>query len=59
VDDEWAIMGDVDPELARRTRTALAREIEGAGVPVAGTHFEGMRFGRLLPGDSGRQWVVP
>jgi len=59
VDDEWAILGDVDPALARRTRTALAREIEGTGVPVAGVHFPGMRFGRLLPGEGGRRWVVP
>jgi glyoxylase-like metal-dependent hydrolase (beta-lactamase superfamily II) len=59
VDDEWAILGDVDPDLARRTRTALAMEIEGTGVPVAGVHFPGMRFGRLLPGEGGRRWVVP
>jgi glyoxylase-like metal-dependent hydrolase (beta-lactamase superfamily II) len=59
VDDEWAILGDVDPALARRTRTALAREIEDTGVPVAGVHFPGMRFGRLLSGQGGRRWVVP
>jgi glyoxylase-like metal-dependent hydrolase (beta-lactamase superfamily II) len=59
VDDEWAILGDVDPALARRTRTVLAREIEDTGVPVAGVHFPGMRFGRLLSGQGGRRWVVP
>jgi glyoxylase-like metal-dependent hydrolase (beta-lactamase superfamily II) len=59
VDDEWAILGDVDPDLARRTRTALAREIESTAVRVAGVHFPGMRFGRLLPGEGGRRWVVP
>jgi glyoxylase-like metal-dependent hydrolase (beta-lactamase superfamily II) len=59
VDDEWAILGDVDPVLARRTRTALAREIENTGVPVAGVHFPGMRFGRLVSGQGGRRWVVP
>jgi glyoxylase-like metal-dependent hydrolase (beta-lactamase superfamily II) len=59
VDDEWAILGDVDPALARRTRTALAREIEDTGVPVAGVHFPGMSFGRLLSGRGGRRWVVP
>jgi glyoxylase-like metal-dependent hydrolase (beta-lactamase superfamily II) len=58
VDDEWAIMGDVDPALARRTRTALAQEIEGTGVPVAGVHFPGMRFGRLVSGEGARRWVV-
>ena len=59
VDDEWAIIGDVDEALARRTRTALAREMEGEGVLAAGIHFPGMRFGRLLSGEGGRRWVVP
>ena len=36
LDDEWAGMGDVDPELAKRTRNALARELEGTDVPVGG-----------------------
>jgi glyoxylase-like metal-dependent hydrolase (beta-lactamase superfamily II) len=58
VDDEWAGMGDVDPELARRTRMALAREIEGTDVPVAGAHFVGMQFGRLLAAQGRRWWVV-
>jgi len=58
VDDEWAGMGDVDPELAKRTRIALAREIEGKDLPVAAAHFPGMQFGRLLVGEGRRQWVV-
>jgi glyoxylase-like metal-dependent hydrolase (beta-lactamase superfamily II) len=39
IEEEWAGMGDVDPELARRTRIALARELEGSDVPVAAAHF--------------------
>jgi glyoxylase-like metal-dependent hydrolase (beta-lactamase superfamily II) len=58
MDDEWAGMGDVDPELAKRTRIALAREIEGKDVPVAAAHFPGLQFGRLLAGEGRRQWVV-
>ncbi len=58
VDDEWAGMSDVDPKLARRTRLALARELEGSDVPVAGAHFAGMQFGRLLPAEGQRRWVV-
>lgn len=58
-DDEWAGLGDVDPELAKRTRTALAREIEGSNVPVAAAHFPGMSFGRLLKAEGKRQWVIP
>jgi glyoxylase-like metal-dependent hydrolase (beta-lactamase superfamily II) len=58
LDDEWASIGDVDEELARRTRVALAREYEGSDVPLVGAHFPGMRFGRLLPGRGRRYWVV-
>ena len=57
IDDEWASIGDVDPELAKRTRIALAREIEGTDVPVAAAHFPGLQFGRLLPGQGTRRWV--
>ena len=57
LDDEWAGLGDVDAELAKRTRVALARELEGADVPVAAAHFPGMQFGRLLAGSGTRHWV--
>jgi glyoxylase-like metal-dependent hydrolase (beta-lactamase superfamily II) len=58
LDDEWAGLGDVDPELAKRTRNALAREIEGTDTPVAAAHFPGMVFGRLLAANGRRSWVV-
>lgn len=62
VDDEWDAMFDVDPELARRTRVALNRELEGSDIPVAAAHFPDLRFGRLLPAGDGegraRRWVV-
>ena len=51
--DDWDMMADVDPPLARRTREAFARELEGTAVPFAAAHFPGLRFGRLL---SGRSW---
>ena len=57
LDDEWAGMGDLDPVLAARTREAMAREIEGGQVPVAGAHFPGMQFGRLLRAEGKRSWV--
>lgn len=56
VDDEWEAMFDVDPELARRTRTKLNRELEGSDIPVAAAHFDGLAFGRLLAGQSRRRW---
>ena len=55
LDDEWAGMSDVDPELAKRTRDALARELEGTDVPVAAAHFPGLQFGRLLVAEGKRQ----
>jgi glyoxylase-like metal-dependent hydrolase (beta-lactamase superfamily II) len=58
VDDEWTGLGDVDPELAKRTRNALAREIEGTDTPVAAAHFPGMVFGRLLAANGRRSWLV-
>jgi glyoxylase-like metal-dependent hydrolase (beta-lactamase superfamily II) len=57
IDDEWSGLGDTDPELARRTRNALAREIEGTETPVAAAHFPGMVFGRLLRAEGRRQWL--
>ena len=56
VDDEWAGIYDVDPDLAQRTRLALTREIEGGQVEVAAAHFPDLRFGRLLPGVGRRYW---
>jgi glyoxylase-like metal-dependent hydrolase (beta-lactamase superfamily II) len=58
LDDEWAGMMDVDPALAKRTRVALAREIEGQDVPIAAAHFPDLKFGRLLLGEGQRRWVV-
>jgi len=58
VDEEWGSLGDVDPVLARRTKELLARELEGADLPAAASHFPGMRFGRLLFAQGRRNWVV-
>ncbi len=58
LDDEWAGVGDVDPELAHRTRVALTRELEGTDTPLAAAHFPGLIFGRLLKGEGRRNWVV-
>ena len=58
LDDEWAGLGDVDPSLAKQTRNALAREIEGTNTPVTAAHFPGMVFGRLLAANGRRSWVV-
>lgn len=56
IEDDWEAIVDVDPVLARRTRESLAREIEGKDVPLAASHFPGLQFGRLLPGEGTRSW---
>jgi len=58
LEPEWEALSDVDPDLARRTREALAREYEGTDVPMAASHFAGMQFGRLLAAEGRRQWVI-
>jgi glyoxylase-like metal-dependent hydrolase (beta-lactamase superfamily II) len=57
IENEWEAIFDVDPALARRTREALAKELEGSNVPVAAAHFPGLRFGRLLGGRGRRHWT--
>jgi glyoxylase-like metal-dependent hydrolase (beta-lactamase superfamily II) len=56
MENEWEAVVDVDPALARQTREALAKELEGSDVPVAAAHFPGLRFGRLLAGTGQRHW---
>jgi glyoxylase-like metal-dependent hydrolase (beta-lactamase superfamily II) len=58
LDDEWATMGDVDSEMAKATRTRLARELEGTETLVGAAHFPGLQFGRLLVGEPRRRWAA-
>lgn len=53
----WQSIGDVDPELARRTRERLFRELEDGATVGAGAHFPELRFGRVLVGR-GRRWFT-
>ena len=57
VDDEWTAIGDVDPDLARRTRAIWTREASGDRTITAAPHFPGMQMGRLLGGSGSRTWV--
>jgi len=58
-EDDWEAVFDVDPIMARRTREALARELEGSNTAVGAAHFPGLAFGRLLAGKGQRSWLVP
>jgi glyoxylase-like metal-dependent hydrolase (beta-lactamase superfamily II) len=53
--DDWEMIGDVDRQLAQRTREALAKELEGSDLPAAATHFPGLKFGRLLTAQGRRR----
>ncbi|MBW8824814.1 MAG: MBL fold metallo-hydrolase [Acidobacteria bacterium] len=54
---DWEAMADMDQALARTTRAALLREVNGDDL-VGAPHFPGLEFGRLLPGEGARQWLV-
>lgn len=47
-DRDWRAVFDEDPELASATRNHLADEIADSGDLVAGAHFPGLLFGRLI-----------
>lgn len=51
---DFYAMSDVDPALARRTREALWRELEGSDTLVGAAHFPGLEFGRILSGHGRR-----
>jgi glyoxylase-like metal-dependent hydrolase (beta-lactamase superfamily II) len=56
-DGDWQCIGDVDPVLAARTKAAYLREMADGTVLGAGSHFPGLRFGRLLQGESRTGWT--
>ena len=58
LEEEWEGLGDVDPDLARRTRNACAQQLEGTGAYVSGAHFPELSFGRLVKAEGRRRWVV-
>jgi glyoxylase-like metal-dependent hydrolase (beta-lactamase superfamily II) len=55
---DFYALSDVDPALAKRTREAVWREVEGTADVVAGAHFPELQFGRVLAG-AGRRWFTP
>jgi len=57
VDNEFAIMSDIDPAMAKRSKDILRQELEGTNVHVSSSHFPGLEFGRLLKGEGKRYWA--
>jgi glyoxylase-like metal-dependent hydrolase (beta-lactamase superfamily II) len=57
---DFYVLSDVDPSLAKRTREALWRELEGTSALVTAAHFPGLEFGRVLAGAGKRYFsAVP
>jgi glyoxylase-like metal-dependent hydrolase (beta-lactamase superfamily II) len=53
----WHSISDVDPDLARRVREHLFRELEDDNTLGSGAHFPELQFGRVLAGQ-GRRWLA-
>lgn len=55
-ESRWAFRFDVDPDLATATRERVLKEAEDGRTLVAGGHFAGHVFGRVLPPQARRVW---
>jgi glyoxylase-like metal-dependent hydrolase (beta-lactamase superfamily II) len=55
---DFAIISDMDRDLASRTREAVWRELEGTPGLVGAAHFPGLQLGRVLPGQGRRYFQV-
>ena len=53
----WACVADVDPELGKRAREKLWRELEDPSTVGGGGHFGEFTFGRLMQGQGQRRFV--
>jgi glyoxylase-like metal-dependent hydrolase (beta-lactamase superfamily II) len=56
VHSEWSFLFDTDPDLAAATREKLLGELEDPETLLAGGHFAGQVFGRVLPPVARRAW---
>jgi len=55
---DFAIISDMDRDLASRTREAMWRELEGTPGLVGAAHFPGLQLGRVLPGEGRRYFQI-
>jgi glyoxylase-like metal-dependent hydrolase (beta-lactamase superfamily II) len=56
-ESDWSFLFDHDAQQARRTRERLLEQLEDPATIVAGGHFAGHVFGRVLPPRSRRDWA--
>jgi glyoxylase-like metal-dependent hydrolase (beta-lactamase superfamily II) len=55
---DWEAVFDVDPAAARAVRNTIADEVADSTDLVAGAHFPGLRFGRVVTVAGDRTFVV-
>ncbi|MFI6447250.1 MBL fold metallo-hydrolase [Kitasatospora sp. NPDC050543] len=55
--DQWTCVFDDDPEQGLRTRARLLMELEDGDTLLAGGHFAGHVFGRVVPPALRRTWA--
>lgn len=53
---DWVSRADMDPDLTRQTRRALADRLERENILVAAGHFEAPGFGRVVRLEGRRYW---
>jgi glyoxylase-like metal-dependent hydrolase (beta-lactamase superfamily II) len=56
-ESSWSFLFDHDAEQGVRTREQLLEELEDPAVVLAGGHFAGHVFGRVLPPVARRAWA--
>jgi glyoxylase-like metal-dependent hydrolase (beta-lactamase superfamily II) len=57
VESHWRCLFDADPDQGTHTREQLLKELEGGETFLAGGHFAGQVFGRVLPPAARRAWA--
>lgn len=55
---DWQVIWDVDPATASTARNRIADQAAETGDLLAAAHFPGMRFGRIITGDTDRRFVA-
>jgi hypothetical protein len=58
LDLELGGISDVDPGLAARTRSWIARQLERDGTQASAPHFPELAFGRLIRAEGTLRWVT-
>ena len=56
-ESSWSFAFDHNADQATQTRERLLRQLEDPATILAGGHFAGHVFGRVLPPRAGRVWA--